>query len=85
MVDDRKPGPVESRRQNFLRQRHANRIAQTLPQRPGGRFDADVQIVLWVPRGSVTQLPKVAQLIDVNRIAGQVSNGIQQHRAVSIG
>ena len=85
MVDDVVPGPVERCGQHFLSERNAHGVRDALPQRSGGRFDADIRLALRMSGGLVTELTKVSDLIDVERIAAQVEQAVEQHRSVPVG
>ena len=65
--------------------RHADRIAQTLPERPRGRLDTGCQPVLGMAGRLRMQLAKAPQLVQRQVVAGQVQQRIQQHRTVPVG
>ena len=67
-----------------LGQRHADRVGEPLPQRTGRRFDARRMAVFGMAGGLGAELAEVAQLVHRHtRIAGEVQQGVEQHRAVS--
>ena len=84
VIDDRRAVLVVLRREQFLGERHAHRVGETLAERTGGRFDADLEIALRVSRGARAQLAEFLQLIDGERIAREMQQGVQQHRAVAV-
>ena len=46
VIDDLVPRPIERRGERFFRERHADGIGETLPERTGRRFDTELQVVL---------------------------------------
>jgi hypothetical protein len=85
VVDDGVAGFVEFSGQQRFGQRHAHGIAQALTQRAGGRFHARGDAHFGVARGLGMQLAEILQLFDRQVIAGQMQQGIDQHRAVAVG
>jgi hypothetical protein len=49
VVDDVVSRPVEARGEVRLGDRHADGVADALPERPGRRFDSLGQVTLWMP------------------------------------
>ena len=78
-------GPVEFGGQQFLGQRHAHRIGQALPQRPGGGLDTRRHADLGVPGGLAVQLAEALQLLDGQCVPGEMQQRVDQHRAVTVG
>ena len=76
---------VERLRQHFFGQRHAHRVGDALAQWAGGGFHARGDVDLGVARGLAVQLAKLFQLRHGQLVAGQVQQGIDQHRAVPVG
>ncbi len=68
----------------LLGERHADGVREALAERPGGRLDAEVPIDLRVPGGVRAELPEVLQVVDAERVTGQVQQRIEQHRAVAV-
>ena len=67
-----------------LRDRHADRIGQTLAERPGGGFDAGGMAVLRMSRGERAELAEALDLVDGHRlVAEEIKQRIEQHRAVA--
>ncbi len=67
-----------------LGDRHADRHRQALPQRAGGRLDAVEQEILRVPGAGAAELAEVADVVHRRpRVAGQVQQRVDQHRAVA--
>ncbi len=80
VVDDLRP-PV--RAQRFLGDGEPHGIADALSQRAGRRFDPGSMAVLGVPSGARAPLAKIPDLVERHvRVAGQVHQGIEQHRPV---
>ena len=77
---------AEAGRHAALRQRHADGIGEALAQRAGGGLDPGGMPVLGMAGGAAAELAEVADLADVDiRIAGQVEQRVEQHRAVPVG
>ena len=74
VVDDIVSGTVELRRQRTLGQRHADRVGQTLAERPGRRLDTRRQSVLRVAGGALrivcsqTHLNKLFELTRLDAV-----------------
>jgi hypothetical protein len=75
---------AETRAQLALGERHADRVADPLAERPGRGLDARRVAVLRMAGGARPELPEALQLPDVHlRIAGEVEQRVEQHRAVA--
>ena len=85
VIDDRRLGAVELRRERALRERHADRVRDALAERPGRRLDARRHADLGVARGLAVQLAEVAQLAHRQVVAGEVQQRVDQHRAMAVG
>ena len=84
------PGPVidqivaEHGVEMPLGDRHADRHCQALAERPGGRLDAVEQEILGMAGAGAAELAEVGDLLDRRLlVAGQVEQGVDQHRAVA--
>ena len=67
-----------------LGDRHADRHGEALPERPGGRLDARRAGNSPDGRRRAAELAEVADVVDRRpRVAGQVEQGVDQHRAVA--
>ena len=77
-------GPIERRREHLLRQRHADGVREALPERTGRGLDAQVQVVLGMAGGVRAELTERLQVVDRQRIAGEMQQRVQQHRAVAV-
>ena len=67
-----------------LRQRHADGIAETLTERAGGRFDAGRMAIFRVPRRARAELAEALELVQLHlRVAGEIEQRVEQHRAVA--
>ena len=76
---------AELRRQHALGERHADRIAEPLAERPGRRLDAGRVTALGMAGGAAAELPEMLDLVDRHvGIAGQVEQPVEQHRAVPV-
>ncbi len=63
--------------------RHADRVGEALSQRAGRRLDAGRVPVLGVAGGLGAELAEALDLADVHaRIAGEIEQRVEQHRAV---
>ena len=80
-----KPGRLNLRGQQLLRQRHADRVGETLAER--ARWWSRSRAAGRARGGPAVLLPSCRnflQLLDRQRIAGQVQHRVQQHRAVAV-
>ncbi len=77
--------------------RHADAVAAALPERAGRRLDARRQVIFRMARAFAAELTKVLDVVERHRglvealvfgidgfDAGQVQQGIEQHRSVAI-
>ena len=85
VIDDRQALAIELACEQALGQGHADRIGQPLTERPGGGLDTGREADLRMPGCLRVQLAKVAKIIDRERIAAQMQQRIEQHRAMAIG
>ena len=76
---------VELRGKHFLGDGHADRIREALTQRAGGRLDTGRVTVLRMSRGHGMQLAEIFDLLHGQRIARQVQQRVEKHRAVAVG
>src|ERR1700733_12779101 len=84
MIDDLQTGPVELAREELLSHSHADRVGETLTERPGGGFNPDVEVVFRVTRGARAELAEILDFVDGERIAGKIQDRIQEHRSVAV-
>ena len=84
VTDDRVPVPVEARREHLLRDRHTDGVREALPERSGGRLDPWCVAALGVARGHRVELPKALDLLDRQRVAAEMKQRIDEHRAVPV-
>ncbi len=74
---------AEHRIEMPLGDRHADRHRQALAERAGGRLDAVEQEILGMAGAGAAELAEMADVVDRRpRVAGQVEQGIDQHRSV---
>ena len=85
VVDDLKARPVEGRRQMTLGEGEADRIGDALAQRAGRRLDTEACVALGMAGRMRAHLPEMLDVLDRQRIAGQMQHGVEQHRTVAIG
>ncbi len=85
VIDDVEAGPVELGCQQFLRQRHADRIGETLSERSGGGLDARCDAVLGMTRRAAPHLAEVHQFLHRQVVAREMQQRVLQHRAVAVG
>ncbi len=73
-----------ARRKRALGDRHADRGGEALAERAGGRLDAERMAVFGMASGLRAELPEALDLLDRHvRIAGQIEQRVEQHRAVA--
>ena len=82
VIDDRMARAVEFRRQQALRQRHADGVGEPLAERAGGGLDAGRDAELRMAGGLAVQLTEALELLERQVVAGQVQQRVEQHRAV---
>ena len=85
VVDDGVPVAVEARREDLLRNGHAHGVRESLAERPGGRLDPGRVAVFGVAGGHRVELAEAPQLVERERVAAQVEQGVEEHRAVPVG
>ena len=74
---------AELRGQHLFRQRHADRGRDALAERAGGGLDALGVEVLGVTRRQRSELAEMLDLVERHvLVAGEIQQGIEQHRAV---
>ncbi len=64
--------------------RHADRVGEPLPERPGGDLDADGVARLGVSRGLRAPLPELAQVVEFEAVAGEEEHRVLQDRRVAV-
>ncbi len=84
MIDNLQPRTIELRGEHLFRKRHADRVGESLPERPGGRLDAERRLVLRMTRRTAAELPKILDLLQTERIPRQIQERVQQHRTVTV-
>jgi hypothetical protein len=85
VVDDLVAGPVELGGEQFFRHGHADGVGDALAERAGGGLDARRVAVLGVARRLRVQLAELLDVVDADVVAGQVQQGVDEHRAVAVG
>ena len=63
-------------------QRHADGVADALPERSGGGLDAGGEAVFRMPRRAAAELPEALQLFHGQVVAREMQQRVEQHRAV---
>ncbi len=84
MVDDRVAGSIELCSEQPFRERHPDRVGQSLPQRTGRRFDARRRAEFGVAGRFRMQLAKALQFFDRQVVAGQMQQRVEKHRTVPV-
>ena len=84
VIDDRMAGAVELSSQQLLGEGHADRVGETLPQRSGRGLHASGHAELRVTGCLAVQLAEALQLLERQRVAGEVQQRVQEHRAMSV-
>ena len=85
MIDDIEIAAIEFGAQRAFRDRHADRVTDTLPQWSGGGFDTRRVTLLGMTRSLRVQLPKILQILDRDVVSGQMQDRIGKHRAMPVG
>ena len=68
-----------------LRDGHADRVGEALPQRAGRDLDSRRVAVLGVPRRAAAPLAELAQVLEREVVAGEVEHGVLQDARVAVG
>ncbi len=85
MVDDVEALAVELGGQVLFGHGHAHRVGDALAQRAGGGLDAHGVAVLGVAGGQGAELPELLEVLDLQAVAEQVQQAVDQHGAVAGG
>ena len=85
VVYDFVPWTIEMSRQIFFGNSHADRIAKTLAQRTGGRFDSRREPTFWMSRSPAAPLPELLDVVKREIVTGKVQQTVKQHAAVTSG
>ncbi len=85
VIDDGMAGLVELRGQHFFGQRHAHAVGDALAQRAGGGFHAGGVAHFGVARRFAVHLAEALEFLDRQVVAGEMQQGVNQHRAVAVG
>ena len=85
VIDDDVVFAIELRGEYFFGDGHADGVGEALAQWAGGGLDARCVAVLRMSRGHGVQLPEIFDFLHGQRIAGQVQQRVEQHRAVAVG
>ena len=84
VVDHVVAGPVVHGGQVLLGDRHAHRLGETLPQRPGRDLDPVGVAVLRMPGGPRMPLPELLEVRDRDVVAAQVQRAVEQRRRMAV-
>ena len=84
VIDQVEARTVELRAEQLLRERHTDRVGESLAQRPRRGLDTAVRVVFGVARRFAAELAEVLQVLDGERVAGKIQQRIEQHRAVTV-
>jgi hypothetical protein len=82
VVDDPVVRRVEAVRHHARGDRHADAVADALPERAGRRLDAGRAAVLRVPRRMAPPLAEAPDLVQAQVVPREVQEGVEEHRAV---
>ena len=74
---------VESRGQHLRGDREPDAVPEPLAERAGRGLDAGGQAALGMARGAAAELSEASQLLEWKLEAGEVEQGVEQHRGVS--
>ena len=85
VVHHREALAVELRRQVLFGHGHAHRVGDALAQGAGGGLDAAGVAVLGMAGGQGAELAELLEVVDLQAVAEQVQQAIQQHGAVTGG
>ena len=83
VVDDGLVLTVVDRSQMRLGDRHADRVADALPQRPGRCLDSRRALRLRVSGRLASELSKVLDVVERNVVAREIEQRVEQHRPVA--
>ena len=72
VIDDGVARTIESRCEILFRQRHPDRVGESLTERTSRGFDTHRYFVFGMSCSSRAELPEVTQLIELDRIAGEI-------------
>ena len=84
VVDDGVSVAVEARREDLLRDGHADRVREALAERPGRGLDPGGVAAFGMARGHRVELAEIPQLLERQRVAAQVQQRVEEHRAVTV-
>ncbi len=84
VIDDRVFGPVEPGGKGTLSDSHAHGVRQALTEGAGRGLDPWRIAILGMARRSAVQLTEVLQFLDRQVVAGEVQQGIDEHRSVPV-
>ena len=82
VVDDRVARAVEARRQVRLGDGHADGVGEPWPSGPVVASTPGREVALRVAGRAAAPLPEALELVEREVVAGQVQQGVEQHRAV---
>jgi hypothetical protein len=84
VIDHIEAGAIEAARQHLFGKGETHGIRQTLAERTGGGFHARRFMPFGVARGPGMQLAEALEFIQRQVVAGQMQQGIVQHRTVAV-
>ena len=76
---------VETRGRHLAGHRHADRVANALPERAGGGLDSGGLAEFGVARGLAVQDAEILHLLERQLVAAQVQPAVEEHRTVARG
>src|ERR1051325_3021033 len=80
-----KARPIIARRQVSFRDGHADAVAETLPERSSGYFDARCELTFRMAGGETSPLSKLFDLLERQIVTGKMKHTVKQHRGMTGG
>src|ERR1041385_7826574 len=85
MVEDIESRLVVARGEKRLRDARAHAVAEALAERTGRHLDAGRELALGMARRDALPLAEMLDLIERDRVAGEVQHAVEQHGPVAGG
>src|ERR1700733_490388 len=83
MVDELVAGAVEALGEEALGQRHADGVADALPERSRCHLYARREPALWMPGRARAPLAELLKVVEAKVVAAQVQQRVLQHAGVA--
>ena len=78
------PSRLKRAARTSLGDRHADGVGEALAERSGGGLDAGGVAVLGMARGHRVELAEAPELVEGQRVAAEVEQRVEEHRAVPV-